>query len=381
MEASARPPRDTAAVLRWGAPLIYLAAIGLLYINNSPAITFLSWQWVLQLVLLPLVIAAIVLRVRFPHALPLLGIAAIAAGTFSVFIVGMMSLAVRRGGARTWLMAAAGSAAAAILISQRDADLGYTPGEIVFGVAMVVVIVGLAPTLVGGYMRAHRRLAASVAERAVRAEFERELAARQAVHTERERIAREMHDSLGHVLALVTMQAGALEVRSTDPDTVAAAEQIRASARTGLADLRAVVRALGEDARRDPAPDLAAVPRLVEASRAAGATVGFRDELSASDRTELSPAIGRVLYQVTQEALTNAHRHAPGAPVDIVLTGAPGEGVRLEVGNPLAPGGDRGAGTGLAALRGRVEVLGGRLDAHAAQGRYELSVHLPWEAA
>ena len=381
MRDSARPSRDAAVLMRWGAPFIYLLAIGVLYVNSSPIDFMVTWQWVVQLVLIPLVIAAVVFRVRFPYALALLGIVAITTGTLAVFLVGMMSLAVRRGGVRPWLAAGVGTAAALILVVQRDITRGYSTAEITIGVIVIVLVVGVAPALMGNYIRVHRRLEASVAERAVRAQFERERTANEAVHAERERIAQEMHDSLGHVLALVTMQAGALEVQSKDPQTVAAAEQIRASARKGLADLRAVVRALGEDTRRDPAPDLAAVPRLIQASRDAGAVVELRDELTDENRTALSPAIGRVLYHVTQEALTNAHRHAPSAPVAIALTGSPGPGIELEVRNQLAPGGDRGAGTGIASLRNRVEVLGGQLHAHAAQGHYELCVWLPWEAA
>lgn len=380
MADGARTRDSPVLLVRWGAPLIYLVAIGVLYINSSPVDFMVTWQWVVQLALIPLVIVAVLFRVRFPYALPLLGIIAIATGTLAVFLVGMMSLAVRRGGIRPWLVAGVGAVGAVLLVIQRDIARGYSPGEIAVGVVIIVLMVGVAPALVGDYIRVHRRLEASVAERAVRAEFERERAANAAVHAERERIAREMHDSLGHVLALVTMQAGALEVQSKDPETVAAAEQIRASARKGLADLRAVVRALGEDTRRDPAPDLAAVPRLIQASRDAGAVVEFRDELPEADRSALSPAIGRVLYHVTQEALTNAHRHAPSAPVAVTLTGQPGSGIELQVGNPLAPGGDRGAGTGLASLRNRVELLGGDLRARATQGHYELQVWLPWEA-
>ena len=381
MRDSARPSRDAAVLMRWGAPFIYLLAIGVLYVNSSPIDFMVTWQWVVQLVLIPLVIAAVVFRVQFPYALALLGIVAITTGTLAVFLVGMMSLAVRRGGVRPWLVAGIGTSAALILVVQRDITRGYSTAEITIGVIVIVLVVGVAPALMGNYIRVHRRLEASVAERAVRAQFERERTANEAVHAERERIAQEMHDSLGHVLALVTMQAGALEVQSKDPQTVAAAEQIRASARKGLADLRAVVRALGEDTRRDPAPDLAAVPRLIQASRDAGAVVELRDELTDENRTALSPAIGRVLYHVTQEALTNAHRHAPSAPVAIALTGSPGPGIELEVRNQLVPGGDRGAGTGIASLRNRVEVLGGQLHAHATQGHYELCVWLPWEAA
>lgn len=80
------------------------------------------------------------------------------------------------------------------------------------------------------------------------------------------------------------------------------------------------------------------------------------------------------------QALTNAHRHAPGAAVDVALSGAPGASLEVRVGNALAPGGEAGAGTGLRTLRGRLAVLGGELDARASRGRFELCARLPWEA-
>lgn len=181
------------------------------------------------------------------------------------------------------------------------------------------------------------------------------------------------------MLALVTTQAGALEVRAPDSATREAAEGIRRSARAGLAELRAVVRALGEDARRDPTPGLGAVPGLVATSCEAGADVRLNDALDPGERDALPSPIGRVVYRAVQEGLTNAHRHAPGAPVDIVLSGSAGAVAEVNVSNPLVPGGERGAGTGLAALRRRVEVLGGDLDARATHGRFELRLRLPWE--
>lgn len=364
--------------MQWGALLLYLATIGLLYINSSPLGFAEGWQLVVQLVLLIPVIAAVVLRVRMPFALPLLGLIAIVSGTFSVFMVGAMSLAIRRRGAWVWSIATVGGLFASAVIAYRDTLAGATPVGVALGVPLTVVIVGVAPTLVGQYIRRRREFAETAAEQAVRAEVERELAAQRAVHTERERIAQEMHDSLGHVLALVTMQAGALEVNAKEATVVSAAEQIRETARSGLAELRAVVRALGADARRDPAPALSTIPQLVEASRAAGAEVILRDELDAGG-AGVPSSTGRAIYQAVQESLTNAHRHAPGAPVEIVLSGAPGAGIEVRVSNPLTPGGERGAGTGLASLRSRVEVLGGTAEARALQGRFDLRVRLPWE--
>ncbi|MFT3875731.1 MAG: histidine kinase [Propioniciclava sp.] len=365
------------STVRWVSPLLYLAAIGVLYVNNLPQF-MQHWQWALQLVLAPCVIAAVLLRVRFPYALAILGILATLAGTTSVFLVGMISLAVRRTGPLVWVVAAAGGAVAAVQLTLRDASGSPPTAEVLAFALLGFFVFGLAPTLVGRYVQAHRRLEASVAERAVRAELDRELASRQAAQNERERIARDMHDSLGHVLALLTMQAGALEMSAKDPEVAASAEAIRVTARTGLADLRAVVRALGEDDRRDPAPGLAAIPQLVEASRSAGATVGFLHEIDEHG-ARLPASLGRVLYTLVQEGLTNAHRHAPGVAVDIALSGRPGDGVEVTISNQLGPGGERGAGTGLDSLRNRVQLLGGAFEARATRGRFELHAHLPWE--
>ncbi|MFT3887779.1 MAG: histidine kinase [Arachnia sp.] len=377
--AASPEPRGTVRLIQWGAHLAYLGAIAATYVNNMELVnTMAPWQAVVQAILVPFVVLAVLYRTRVPFALPLLGLVALVTGTDAVCVVGVFSLAIRRSGPKVWAIAIAGGLIrlATLLVpafspvSPKDT----WPTTLLF----VLLYMILLPLLVGAYIRTHRRLEASVAERAVRAEVEREVAAREAAQAERERIAQEMHDSVGHVLALIAMQAGALEVSAKDEQTVAAAEAIRTSARTGLADLRAVVRALGADARRDPAPGMEAISQLVEASRSAGAVVEYVDG-AAVDRSGLPASVGRLLYRGVQESLTNAHRHAPHAPVQVAVAGAPGQGISLTVRNPLAPGGERGAGTGLASLRNRVEVLGGSLDAHATKGVFELSIKLPWE--
>ena len=369
--------RDRPLATRWGGALLQLTGIAALYYNG--AAEYPVWQWATQAALAPLVVTAVVLRARLPWLLPGLGVAAIIAGTPAVFMIGMLSLAMRRSGPRVWLLGLAGGIALFVRWLADAHDVVDPVGTILLSMVPAAAFISLVPLLVGGQIRSRRQLEASAAEQAVRAEFERELAAQQAAHAERERIAREMHDSLGHVLALVTMQAGALEVGARDTEVISAARGIRQTARSGLAELRVVVRALGEDTRLEPAPGLSAVPRLVEASRDARGVVSLTDDLA--DAEALPSSTGRVVYQVIQETLTNAHRHAPGAPVDISLSGAPDAGLTVTVANPLVPGGERGSGTGLAALRGRVQVLGGELDARARSGRFELQVRLPWVAA
>lgn len=374
-DAPGRPRRSR---LRWESHVLYLAALGVAYYATIDH-DRLAVQWLPQLLLLPFVIAAVLLRRRLPYALPVLGAVAFAFDSPAVFPVGMASLAIRRRGWRVWLVGIVGWAVS--LATMYRWFLSEPWESAVQIVPLGFLTFAAVPILIGRYIRRSRERESAAVARAVRAEIERELAAARAVSAERERIAREMHDSLGHVLTLVTTQAGALEVSTADAATSAVAESIRSTARRGLADLRAVVRALGdEDASRGPARGLTAIPDLIEESRGAGATVGFDDRIGVR-AADVPDSTGRLLYRLVQEGLTNAHRHAPSSPVDIDLSGTPGAGIAITVANPLAPGGERGAGSGLVALRSRVELLGGVFGARASRGRFELRAELPWEVA
>jgi signal transduction histidine kinase len=129
-----------------------------------------------------------------------------------------------------------------------------------------------------------------------------------------------------------------------------------------------------------PQQTLAALPGLVEESRAAGM------RLDADVRVDLAAvpdAIGRNALRVVQEALTNARKHAPAAPVELRVDGSPGAGLTIEVRNPapvLAAGTAEipGAGTGLVGLAERAALSGGRLEHGLDGGDYRLRAWLPW---
>ena len=370
--------RDRPWVLRWSSHMVYLGTIVVfLYITQF---NVFSEDWRIHAILAPVIVAAVVLRTRFPYALPLLGILEVALLTaFVVFWAGLISLTVRRRGPWVWIMAGLGSA----LSIPRHLEYGYvqefSPELQVISAVFWVLFNACTPMIIGSYIRRQRTLQTAAVERAARVAFEREVAARHAVSEERERIARDMHDSLGHILAQLSMQAGAMEVRARHSDDADAAVRIRETARSGLAELRQAVQVLGEDSRRTPTPTLATVPQLVESSRDAGADIALIDDLE--DATTLPPPASRLAYQVVQEALTNAHRHAPGVPVSIHLLGSPGVGVTIVAENPLAPGGEAGSHTGLATLRRRAAVMGGTLDARTSHGMFTLTVRLPWEVS
>jgi signal transduction histidine kinase len=144
-----------------------------------------------------------------------------------------------------------------------------------------------------------------------------------------------------------------------------------------------VLREGPEDAGEDLSHTrLVDVPALVAESRAAGVPVEMNNELD--DLAPVPEGVGRAVYQIVREALTNARKHAPGRPVTIGIAGAPGAGITIEIRNPLpaAAGGASGipgTGTGLIGLGERAALAGGRLThGRTADAQFRVHAWLPW---
>ncbi|MFD3876190.1 sensor histidine kinase [Streptomyces sp. NPDC058623] len=205
---------------------------------------------------------------------------------------------------------------------------------------------------------------------------------------ERESLAREMHDVLAHRLSLLSVHAGALQVNPGAPaDQVAAAVGvIRASAHQAMEDLQQVLGVLrtplqSAGARPEPPqPTLGDLVPLTQESRAAGMRIEFSRDIP--DKAKVPETTGRTAYRIVQEALTNAHKHAPGHDVRISLRGSPGAGLHLEITNPVADVGRRlpGGGSGLAGLRERTALIGGELTYGRTGATHHVRAHLPWPA-
>ncbi|MEV4142609.1 histidine kinase [Amycolatopsis sp. NPDC049691] len=235
-----------------------------------------------------------------------------------------------------------------------------------------------AVVLVAGATRAFRTgaealLGPSDAERAALAER------RAAVLAQRNRLARELHDSIGHTLTTSTIQAAAAaELVEADPAQVRRAlGTIEEASRSALEDLDHVLGLLREEpAAKEPARTLAEVDVLAVRAREAGLDV----RLTVTGPVSALPAaVSREGYRIVQEGLTNALRHAGPGAVDVrVEAGA--ERLLIAVVNALPGGEPRPGRRGLAGLAERVEALRGELDAGPDGQRWRLAATIPLRA-
>jgi len=207
-------------------------------------------------------------------------------------------------------------------------------------------------------------------EQTARAEAQRADGARRAATDERIRIARELHDVVAHHLSVIVVQAeAAQEVLASRPDRAGAAmETVADTARGALGELRRVLGVLRADATLAPSPDLAAVDELVATVRQAGLDVEVRTE---GDARPLSGVVSLAAYRVVQESLTNVLRHAAARRAEVALAYGDEALVVTVSDDGRGAGSDpatAAGGHGLAGMRERVTVLGGRLDAGPRDG-------------
>ncbi|MEU4221498.1 histidine kinase [Actinoplanes sp. NPDC026623] len=346
-----------------------------------------SWLIWLDLVVGVLLSVALWWRRRWPVHLAVLGMVAgvfTLTGSITILIL-LFTVAVHRRFAVVAAVAAGATVSSAAFSALRP-ETGSSYWESMAWSAVFMVIV----VLWGMVVRSRRQLVVSLRDRAERAESEQQLRIVQARALERTRIAREMHDVLAHRISLLSLHAGALEIRpdAAPAEVAGAAGVIRASAHQALQDLREVIGVLrepaGDDSPERPQPTLGELPALADESRAAGAKV--RLDVRIDDSAPLPAGAGRTAYRIVQEGLTNARKHAPGTAVRVTVEGAAGAGLTIDVRNPAPVGRPSlaipGTGTGLVGLGERATLAGGRLvHGRTADGDFALSAWLPWPAA
>jgi signal transduction histidine kinase len=244
------------------------------------------------------------------------------------------------------------------------------------GVALLFTIVWLASFAIGRKLEQ----AAAAEERAAQLESAREAEARAAVAEERARIARELHDVVGHSVSVMTVQASAVR-RRLNPDQEQEREALEIVEQTGREALAEMRRLVGVLRRPEEAPALAPQPslehldRLVSQARESGLPVELTVE---GDPAQLPPGVDLTAYRLVQEGLTNAIKHARASKAVVVVRYGENE-VEVSVMDDGPGGGDgEGGGHGLVGMRERVAVYGGELEAGPrAEGGYALRARLP----
>ena len=268
----------------------------------------------------------------------------------AVLIAGYSALAYSRYSNLAMMSVAA--AAISIIASNGDRAPNLSSGSLVF---LVVALIGLGANALHTWQ-----------QRARAQHREREAATRLALEHQRGRLARELHDVVGHNVSVMIIQAGAAR-KMLDLDPGQAREAllaVEAGGRAAMTELRQVIGVLTVDtdgAELAPQPGLRQLPDLAARVRDTGVPV----TLTLDGTFESLPAgLELAAYRVVQEALTNAVKHAAGAAVDIKVSGTSDE-LRVEItdtGGTSAPVA-AGSGLGLAGLRDRVAAYGGTLTA------------------
>ncbi|XVS63189.1 sensor histidine kinase [Actinosynnema sp. CA-299493] len=254
----------------------------------------------------------------------------------------------------------------------------------------VYCMVVALPFLVGRYVAQRNALVAALQEREERVVRERRMVSRQVRLRERNRIAQDMHDSLGHRLSLISVHAGALTMDTGLGERQREAVQVlRSAALTAMEELRGVIGVLrrDEEPEEDPARrttvggadnrTVDAIDELVDGARRAGVRVGL---VRGGQAVPLPAKVSHAAYRIAQEGLTNANKHAPGASVQVTVKYEP-DALVVEVrNNPPRTKPPGGAGFGLIGLGERVRLAGGML--HVGElptGGFRIAAVLPYE--
>jgi len=290
--------------------------------------------------------------------------------------VALYSLALRRG-PRVRVVAGAAAVAAIVV-----AEILHNGGPTLIQTLAHALLVAI-PLLLADIHRTRHANLALLRERLELAERSREQEAARRAQQERLRIARDLHDVVAHTLTTINVQAStAAELLERNPRHVRGAlETIEYASRDAIDELRAILGVLrrGDDADAPirPAPGLDDVPDLIRRMRDDGLDV--RMQVVGDRPPRLQEAVSLAAYRIVQESLTNARRHAAGAPVKVSLSFASDRlGVAIESRASASSGvNGRGAGVGIMGMTERAAAVGGTLAARRLSGSFRVDAELP----
>ena len=282
-------------------------------------------------------------------------------------------------GRRSVVTAGAGIAVLAVcwLVAGADIEPRAAVGWVFFRIGAAVMSAAL-----GESVRSRRFIAIEALQRAELAERTRDQEARARVDEERLRIAREVHDTVAHAIAIINVQSGVTaHVLDKRPDRAREAlETIERTSSRALREMRTLLGVLRDDGdERVPYPGLGQIGELTVAAREAGLEV----RVSADPAPAAVPsAVGGAVYRILQESITNVLRHAGPTRVTVAVD-YDADAVRVRVSDAGPAAGDRtpdagGPGRGIAGMRERCRLLGGDLDAGPLpDGGFAVTARLP----
>jgi signal transduction histidine kinase len=282
------------------------------------------------------------------------------AGWVAVYAAGVYG----RGGRRAVYWTVAGAAALVLIFGASALAYPKTVGELI-----VVIAVTVTAALLALLVRARRAQLDALRDRAAALERERESAAARAAAEERLRIARDVHDLVGHALSGIAVQSSTARV-ALDAGRLGTARTalsaVESASRAALGEMRQLVGVLraGDTGEHGFVPGLGDLPGLVDGLRAQGVAVA----LSVGELGEVPGAVSVAAYRVVQEALTNAVKHAAGSRVTVAVAASGGALVATveDYAQQAAAPGEGVGGHGLAGMRERVAGLGGEVSAGPA---------------
>ncbi|MET9951710.1 histidine kinase [Streptomyces sp. NPDC006339] len=244
----------------------------------------------------------------------------------------------------------------------------------------------VAAAAIGVAVQSQRRFREMAEERTRKAEQSREAEARRRVDEERLRIAQELHDVIGHSIAVINVQAGvAAHLVHKDPATAQKSlELIRTTSGTALEEIRTTLGLLRaaehEEPPRGPVPGLGEVPDLIDRARAAGLTI---EHVRHGEVRPLPAVVGTTVYRLVQETLTNALKHSGAGTGVLVSMDFLDHELRVAVEDDGRGGGGPGGGGGLGlrGMRERVEAAGGTLYVDRLSPGFRVTARIPTEAS
>jgi signal transduction histidine kinase len=334
-----------------GVVLAALASLPLLGRRRYPLVAFVATA----------IPSAVIAALAYPPGPPI-------GPTVALYFVGLSGGRSRSGGRLT-------AAVVACLFVAHVSAAGYGRDQLPVVPVLFGALTWGGAWVLGDRVRLRRDRIAELEERTRRAERETERERQLAAAEERTRIARDLHDSAGHAINVILVQAGAARLLAEkDPArSQTAIATIESVARETLREIDQLVRALRDDEEVVEPPGLAALDTLVKRHCDAGLDV---DVTVDGTRRPLGPAVDQAAYRILQESLTNALRHGNGGAA-VALTYA---GDALEIGVTNASRNDRPAtaGHGIVGMRERASLLGGEVVFESANGRFRIRARLPY---